>query len=158
MKKVIIILAMVFVPLTVFAGLNEISDNDMASITGQMGLSTVNVYMKEDLSLSAPSLGDKATNLSTAFFTASQSATYGVDNISLLNATPTLTPSATLSTDGTLYNQQIPVVIGKGGDEMFIMGQRTSVTPSRNPWPVIESTLSAYSNLSTMVNGMSMPR
>jgi hypothetical protein len=61
MKKLFVILTMVLLPLSAFAGMSAITDSEMEVVTGQMGVSIAIVDMQQDLSLAALTWGDVNT-------------------------------------------------------------------------------------------------
>jgi hypothetical protein len=61
MKKLLVILAIVLLPLSAFAGMSAITDSEMSAVTGQMGVSIAIVDQQQDLSLAALTWGDVNT-------------------------------------------------------------------------------------------------
>jgi hypothetical protein len=61
MKKLFVILTMVLLPLSAFAGMSAITDSEMEVVTGQMGVSIAIVDQQQDLSLAALTWGDVNT-------------------------------------------------------------------------------------------------
>jgi len=58
MKKLLVILAIVLLPLSAFAGMSAITDSEMSAVTGQMGVSIAIVDQQQDLSLASLTWGD----------------------------------------------------------------------------------------------------
>jgi len=58
MKKLLVILAIVLLPLSAFAGMSAITDSEMSAVTGQMGVSIAIVDMQQDISLASLTWGD----------------------------------------------------------------------------------------------------
>jgi len=58
MKKLLVILAIVLLPLSAFAGMSAITDSEMDAVTGQMGVSIAIVDQQQDLSIASLTWGD----------------------------------------------------------------------------------------------------
>ena len=62
MKKLLVILAIVLLPLSAFAGMSAITDSEMSAVTGQMGVSIAIVDQQQDLTLASLTWGDVNTS------------------------------------------------------------------------------------------------
>lgn len=92
MKKLLVILAIVLLPLSAFAGMSAITDSEMSAVTGQMGVSIAIVDQQQDLTLASLTWGDVNTS---ARFVAGQVTSMSpgyinINNIGILKNTTTL--------------------------------------------------------------------
>jgi len=92
MKKLLVILAIVLLPLSAFAGMSAITDSEMAAVTGQMGVSIAIVDQQQDLSLAALTWGDvnTAAKFIAGYPTSMNPGYININNIAINKNTTTL--------------------------------------------------------------------
>ena len=62
MKKLLVICVIILLPISAFAGMSTIPDSEMATVTGQMGVSIAIIDQQQDISIASVTWGDVNTS------------------------------------------------------------------------------------------------